>query len=114
MIKRNKGGIIKYAEEEKQEEKFDFTAEGEVLGYISFAQARLLAMQIARETPGNYGSEYENVPMVFSVAESGQEEDNYTVILSFRPVVGFTGPPGQEQFVISNEGEVALQRLNDC
>lgn len=30
--------------EDKQEEKIDFTAEGEDLGYISMAQARLLAM----------------------------------------------------------------------
>lgn len=41
--------------EEKQEEKFDFTAKGEVSGYIFLAQARLLATQTARETPGNFG-----------------------------------------------------------
>ena len=32
------------AEEGEQEEKFDLTAGGESLGYISLAQARLLAM----------------------------------------------------------------------
>ena len=90
-------------DEEKQEEKFDFTADGEALGYISLAQARLLAMQTARETPGNYVTQYDNVPMVFAVTESGQEEDYYTVILSFRPEVGFTGTSGPQQFVISNE-----------
>ena len=37
-------------EEDKQEEKFDFTSEGEALGYISLEQARLLAMQTARTT----------------------------------------------------------------
>ena len=42
-------------EGEKEEEKFDFSPEGEAVGYISLAQARLLAMQTARETPGNYG-----------------------------------------------------------
>ena len=35
----------------KEEEKFDFTGEGEAVDYISLAQARLLAMQTARETP---------------------------------------------------------------
>ena len=49
------------AEEDKQVEKFDFTAEGEALGYISLAQARLLAMQTARETPGNYGRRFRGV-----------------------------------------------------
>ena len=98
-------------EEDKQEEKFDFTAEGEALGYITLAQARLLAMQIARETPGNYGSEYDNVSMVFMVTESGQEEDYYTVILSFRPEIGFTGRQGQEQFFITKEGEVVLRQV---
>ena len=42
----------------KEEEKFDFTDEGEAVGYISLAQARLLVIQTARETPGEYGSQY--------------------------------------------------------
>ena len=37
-------------EGKKEEEKFDFTSEGEVLGYISLDQARVLAGQHARET----------------------------------------------------------------
>tara|TARA_Y100001001_G_C7783877_1_gene230006 strand:+ start:200 stop:409 length:210 start_codon:yes stop_codon:yes gene_type:complete len=32
-----------------EEEKFDFTSEREVLGYISLDQARVLAVQHARE-----------------------------------------------------------------
>lgn len=40
------------AEEGKQEEKLEFTPEGEVLGYISLDQAVVLAMQTARATPG--------------------------------------------------------------
>ena len=39
----------------KEEEKFDFTREGEAVGYISLDQARVLAMQTARDTPGEYG-----------------------------------------------------------
>ena len=42
----------------KEEEEFDFTPEGESLGYISLAQARVLAMSTAREIPGNYGRRY--------------------------------------------------------
>ena len=45
----------------KEEEKFDFTGEGEAVGYISLAQARLLAIRTARETPGEYGSQYRGI-----------------------------------------------------
>ena len=41
-------------DQSKEEEKFDFTDEGEAVGYISLEQARVLAMQ----TPGEYGSQY--------------------------------------------------------
>ena len=45
-----------------KEEKFDaFTPEGEALGYISLEQARLVAMQTARDDPGNYGSRFSGV-----------------------------------------------------
>ena len=40
----------------KEEEKLDFTREGEAVGYISLDQARVLAMRTARETPDEYGS----------------------------------------------------------
>ena len=100
-------------QEETQEEKFDFTSEGESQRYISLAQARLLAMQTARETPGNYGRRFSAMPMVFTVTESGEDEDYYTVILSFRPEAGFNGTPGREQFFISKEGDVALRQVLD-
>ena len=42
---------------DREEDKVDaFTAEGEALGYISLAQARLRAMQTARDDPGDYGA----------------------------------------------------------
>ena len=42
-------GVMAQDECKKEEEKFDFTSEGEVLGYISLDQARVLAVQHARE-----------------------------------------------------------------
>jgi hypothetical protein len=57
-------------EEEKQEEKYDFTADSEAVYYISLAQARLLSMQTARETPGDYGDRLSGVTMVFAIIES--------------------------------------------
>ena len=46
-------------QDKKDEEKFEFDAAGEALGYISLDQARLLAMSTARESPGDYGSQYQ-------------------------------------------------------
>ena len=71
----------------KEEEKFDFTSEGEAVGYISLDQARLLAMQTAREPPGEYGSQYQGVSMAFQPWESscrlgrgdGQASDHWAI-----------------------------------
>ena len=54
----------------KDEEKLDFTAEGEALGYIGMDQAQVRAMQVATETPGNYGSAYSGIRMAFEVASA--------------------------------------------
>ena len=94
-----------------KEDKFDFTADGEALGYISLAQARLLAMQTARETPGEYGGRFRDSSMAFEIAKSSEDEDYYIVTLVVRPQGDFSGTSGQEQFFISKEGEVAHRQL---
>jgi len=93
----------------KEEEKFDFTSEGE--GYISLAEARVLAMQTASSVPGDYGRQYRGVAMVFEVVESGEDDDYYTVTLSVRPQGNFDGTPGQEQFVVGKEGTIAVRQV---
>ena len=95
----------------KEEGKFDFTPEGESRGYISLAQARVLAMRTAQETPGEYGFDYRDVPMAFDTVESGEDEDFYTITLSFRPQGDFSGTPEQEQFFIEKEGRVAVRQV---
>lgn len=95
----------------EKEEKFDFAAEGEALGYISLAQARLLAMQTARETPGDYGGRFSGVSMAFEIIESGEDEDYYAITLSFRPQGDFAGTPGREQFFIEKEGAIAHRQV---
>ena len=86
----------KRAEEERKEdfEKIEFTPEGETLGYISLDQARLLAMQTARDAPGNYGRRFSGSRMVFDVVEQEDGEDYYIVTLSIRPEGDFAGTPG--------------------
>jgi len=98
-------------DQDKQEEKFDFTAQGEAVGYISLDQARVLAMRTARETPGNYGRRFRNSPMAFEVVEDEDTEDHYVITLSFRPQGQFSGTPGQEQFFIEKEGAIAHRQV---
>jgi len=98
-------------DEGKQEEKFDFTREGESLGYISLDQARVLAMRTARETPGDYGRRFRSANMAFEVVEDTETEDHYVVTLSFRPEGVFAGTPGREQFFIQKEGTVAVRQV---
>ena len=93
----------------KEEEKFDFTPEGE--GYISLAEARVLAMQTASSVPGDYGRSFRGVAMVFEVVESGEDADYYNITLSVRPQGNFAGTPGQEQFVIGQDGTVVLRQV---
>ena len=95
----------------KEEEKFEFDAAGESLGYISLEQARLLAMQAARDVPGEYGSQYQGVSMAFEVIQANDGEDYYEITLSLRPQGDFSGRTGQEQFFIEKEGAVAYRQV---
>jgi len=98
-------------EGKEEEEKLEFTPEGEVPGYISLDQARVLAMETARQTPGAYGRRLAVILMAFEVVEANETEDYYEVTLSFRPQGAFTGTPGQERFLIGKEGSVAHRQV---
>ena len=98
-------------EQDKTEEQYDFTPDGETLGYISLDHARVLAMRIAKENPGDYGRRFAGVSMAFEVVEDEDTEDHYVITLSFRPQGQFIGAPGQEQFFIENEGNVAHRQV---
>jgi len=93
----------------KEEEKFDFTPEGE--GYISLGDARVMALRHAQENPEIYGPDYQNVRLVSELVSAVDEEDYYDIKLSFRPVGRFDGSPGVEQFVISKNGTIELRQL---
>lgn len=98
-------------QDKKDEQKLEFSPEGEFLGYISLDQAQVLAWQTARETPGAYGSRFDGVPMAFDVVESEETEDHYVITLSFRPQGEFFGKPGREQLFITKEGTVAARQV---
>lgn len=98
-------------QDKQEEEKFDFTQAGEALGYISLDQAQVLAMRTARESPGAYGDSFVDVPMAFEVVNSEETEDHYVITLSLRLQGQFSGNPGQEQFFIEKEGNVAHRQV---
>ncbi len=94
-------------DQDKKEDSFEFDSLGEAVEYISLDQARLVAAQAARETPGNYGRAYAGVRMVFELVEQEEREDYHVITLSFRPEGSFIGAPGREQFFVGKEGTVA-------
>ena len=99
--------------EDNKEDSFEFDSAGEAVGYISMAQARLLAMRTARDEPGDYGSEYQEVRMVFERVGQEEDEDYFHIRLSYRPAGRYVGEPGVEEFVISKTGEVELRQVPD-
>ena len=101
------------AEEEskKEEEKLEFTAEGEAVAYISLEQARLLALQTARDNAGFYGRRYATRSPVLEVVSSEEGEDFYYVVVSYRPSARFRGEPGSEQFTIDKTGAIELRQI---
>ena len=61
-------------QDKKDEEKFECTFEG-VLGYISLEQARLHAIQHARDNQAFYGSRYARRELVWEVVGEEEGED---------------------------------------
>ena len=70
--------------DKKDEDKLEFTAEGEALGYISLDQARVLALRTARENTDFYGPTYSDQELVREELSSEEGEDYYRVHVSYR------------------------------
>lgn len=98
----------------QEEEKFDFTREGEVPIYISLDQARVLAIQHARDNTDFYGARFSGVTFVWEVISQEETEDFYEIRLSFRPAGRYRGEPGIEQFTINKlNGAVEIRQVLD-
>ena len=97
--------------DKKDEDKLEFTAEGEALGYISLDQARVLALRTARENTDFYGPTYSGREMILEGVSAEEGEDYYRVQVSYRPVEGFTGTPGVELFTIDKIGSIESRQL---
>ena len=96
---------------DKQEE--EFTAGGESLGYISLDQARVQALEHARDNTEFYGGEYIGICLVWEVCRVQETDDYYEIRLSFRPSGGFRGEPGVEQFVFEKNGDLRIRQILD-
>lgn len=75
----------------KKGDEFDLSPELE--GYISLDEARVLALQHARDNREVYGP-YAEVELVFEVVDAGATEDFYEVTLSYYHRVT-SRPPAQ-------------------
>ena len=100
-------------EGKKEEEKFELDSAGESLGYISLEQARILAIQHARDNTDFYGPTYGGVNLVWEITSQEEGEDFYDIRLSFRPAGRFRGEPGVEQLIIDKTGNVQLRQILD-
>lgn len=95
----------------KEEEKFEFTPEGESVGFISLDQAKIQAIVYARDNRDFYPSVYAGIRLIWEVLVAEESEDYYDIRLSFKPGGGFRGNPGIEQLVFDKTGELQLRQL---
>ena len=100
-------------EGKKEDEKLEFDSAGEALGYISLDQARLLAIQHARDHTEFYGRRYGRLTLAWEVISQEESEDYYDIRLSFRPAGRYRGEPGVEQFIIDKTGAIELRQILD-
>ena len=100
-------------ESNREERKFDFTAEGEEREWIGLDQARVQAIEHARDHTEFYGPGYQGVNFVWDVVNAEESDDYYDIRLSFRPSGRFQGRPGVEQFIFDKTGELRVRQLLD-
>lgn len=98
-------------EGKKDEEKLEFTQEGEAVGYIGLDDARILALEHARDNRDFYGGRYARRDLLWEVLSQEESEDYYEIRLSYSPAASFRGEPGMEQFTVEKTGSIRLRRI---
>ena len=95
------------------DEKVDpFDSSGQARGYITLDQARVLAIQHARDNTDFYDDpSIRHEPLVWEVEGQHETEDFFEIRLSFRPARGFRGQAGIELFTIDRVGKIELRRM---
>ena len=98
-------------EGKKDEEKLEFDSTGQAVAYISLDQARVLAMEHARDNQDFYRRRYAHRDLVWVELNAEESEDYYRFTLSYRPTRGFQGEPGVEQSTIDKTGPIRLRQI---
>ena len=98
-------------EDKKDEDKVEFDSAGQAIGYISMDQARVLAIEHARENTDFYGRRYQGIELYWEVVSQEESEDYYDIQLSYRPVRDFRGSPGLEQFTFDKAGPIRVRQI---
>ena len=96
-------------QDKQDDEKLDFDSAGQALGYISLDQARVLALQHARDYREIYGR-YADRELVWDVVSAEETEDYYEIRLSYRPAGNFRAA-GIEQFTIDKTGPIEFRQI---
>ena len=96
-------------EGKKDEDKLEFDSTGQALGYISLDQARVLAMQHARDNRDVYGR-YADAELVWEELSAEESEDYYRIRLAYRPAGNFRAA-GVEQFTIDKAGPIEFRQI---
>jgi len=93
----------------KQEEQSDSSSTGAARGNISLDQARVLALQHARDNRELYGR-YAEQELVWDVISAEEAQDYYEVRLSYRPRGNFR-TAGIEHFNIGKTGPIESRQI---
>ena len=96
--------------DKEDEVKLEFDSAGQAIAYISLDQARVLALQHARDNREFYGR-YADQELVWAEVGAEESEDYYRIQLSYRPARGFRGRPGIEQITIDKAGLIELRQI---
>ncbi len=93
-----------------QREQIESTRGGSVVGDIPLSQARVMAVRTAQANPKRRRWVM-RTKMLFDVLSDSEDENSYTIVLSFRPEGDFEGTPGQERFKFSKTGRFLDREL---
>ena len=107
-------GVVMVEDAGKEyEPKVEFDSAGEAIAYISLDQARVLALQHARDNQDFYGASYAGVNLVWEVMSAEESEDYYDVRLFFRPAGRYRSEPGVEQLIFDKTGDLRVRQMLD-
>ena len=96
-------------QDKQDDEKLDFDSAGQALGYISLDQARVLALQHARDNREFYGK-YADREITWEELSAEESEDYYRIRLAYSPAGNFQAA-GIEQFTIDKTGPIEFRQV---